>query len=110
MISTLAVSARGPVEAAARGANQFLIVPIHHIFASEELSSQSPAIAELAAKPYVSLNPQDAAVLQAKPDDPLRVLNQTLPLRLDPSLPAGVAGVLSAEYVKLPASSGIGKP
>src|SRR5262249_34298548 len=94
---------------AERREGEFLIVPIHHIFVSEELSSQSPAIAELAPKPYLSLNPKDADALQAKPDDRLQAFNQTLPLRLDPSLPAGVAGMLAAGYVKLPAYSRIGK-
>ena len=98
------------LEGAVKGAHEFLIVPIHHIFASEELSIQSPAVAELAPKPYLSLNPRNADALQAKPDDQLRVLNRTLPLRIDSSLPDGVAGMLSAEYVKLPAYSGIEKP
>jgi NADH-quinone oxidoreductase subunit G len=44
-------------------ADEWLLVPLHHIFGSEALSVLAPAIAELAAEPYLALNPEDAAKL-----------------------------------------------
>jgi NADH-quinone oxidoreductase subunit G len=35
---------------------EWLLVPIHHIFGSDELSLSAPGIAELAAKPHVAMN------------------------------------------------------
>ena len=40
--------------------DEWLFVPLFHIFGSEELSSMSPAIAELSPKPYLALNEDDA--------------------------------------------------
>ena len=47
----------------ARREAEWLIVPIEHIFGSEELSLQSPAVASLAPAPYLALNAADAASL-----------------------------------------------
>jgi NADH-quinone oxidoreductase subunit G len=44
-------------------ADEWLVVPLHHIFGSEALSVLAPAIAELAAEPYLALNAEDAAEL-----------------------------------------------
>jgi NADH-quinone oxidoreductase subunit G len=46
-----------------RRADEWLVVPLHHIFGSEVLSVLAPAIAQLATEPYLALNPQDAAEL-----------------------------------------------
>ena len=35
---------------------EWLLVPIHHIFGSDELSLAAPGIAELAAQPHVAVN------------------------------------------------------
>ena len=40
--------------------NRLLVVPLYHIFGSEELSVLSPGIAELAPKPYLALNAEDS--------------------------------------------------
>ena len=48
----------------ARRDAEWLIVPIEHIFGSEELSLQAPAVAELAPGPYLALNAADAASLR----------------------------------------------
>ena len=89
---------------------EWLVVPIHHIFGSEELSVLTPGIAELSPQPYLALNPRDAAVLQAEEgeDAELRVAGVTLRLkvRFSPSLPQGIAGV----PVGLPGSPGIDLP
>ncbi len=75
-------------------AEQWLLVPIHHIFGSEPLSLLTPGIAALAPHPYLALNPADAAKLglvegeMALLDD-----GSSLPIKLLPSLPQGVAGL-----------------
>jgi NADH-quinone oxidoreductase subunit G len=76
---------------------EWLIIPIHHIFGSEELSILTPGIAERAPQPYLVLNPDDDA------DPPMREgevvdlgINGTvyhLPVKFMPTLPAGIAGV-----------------
>jgi len=43
--------------------SRFLVVPLFHIFGSEELSSLSPSVEELIPEPYVALNPDDASRL-----------------------------------------------
>ncbi|HTJ54731.1 MAG TPA: molybdopterin-dependent oxidoreductase, partial [Nitrosospira sp.] len=44
-------------------AGEWLLLPLHHIFGSEELSVLAPNIAELSAGPYLALNPGDASDL-----------------------------------------------
>ena len=50
-------------EAFQRRKDEWLIVPIYHIFGSEELSAIAPAIAERVPEPYLMLNDEDAADL-----------------------------------------------
>ena len=77
----------------------WLVVPIYHIFGSEELSVLAPGIAELAPAPYLALHPEDAAGLAACAGDELEFRLQDrlyrLPLKLLPTLPKGVAGLPS---------------
>jgi NADH-quinone oxidoreductase subunit G len=68
---------------------EWLIVPIYHVFGSEELSRWAPSIAELSPPPYIALNPQDAAGFTAE----VEFMGQFIPVKLAPDLPAGVAGV-----------------
>ncbi len=74
-----------------------LVVPLYHVFGSEELSALAPGIARLSPAPYLALNPADAGNHGLQDTQPAGiVLNGReirLPLRLDPSLPAGVAGM-----------------
>ena len=70
-------------------ADEWLLVPLFHIFGSEELSRSAPAIAQLAPHPYVALNPRDAM----KFGDEAELLGQRLPLTKVAELPQGVAGV-----------------
>ncbi len=69
--------------------NEWLIVPIHHIFGSEELSRHAPGVAELAPQPYVALNPRDAEAFGAE----VFCLGQRVRVRLAPEAPSGVVGV-----------------
>lgn len=85
-------------EAFRRPEGEWLVVPLYHIYGSEELSVLSPAVAELVPEPYLAVNPAEAEGLGAAEGDPLEVsidggLSLTLPLRAEPALPAGVAGL-----------------
>ncbi len=77
--------------------NEWLAVPLHHIFGSEELSRHAPAVAELAPAPYVALNAAAAARLEAEPGIEVEVsIDETawrLPLQVRPELPDGLAGL-----------------
>jgi NADH-quinone oxidoreductase subunit G len=92
---------------------EWLLVPIHHIFGSDELSLAAPGIAELAAKPHVALN--TAGFTDGMEVD-VTCAGGTfrLPARIRPELPPGVAGLsagLSPQAgVKLPAWGKITRP
>jgi NADH-quinone oxidoreductase subunit G len=70
------------------------VLPIYHIFGSEELSAQSPAVAARALLPYVALNPAGAAKLGlAEGEEAILDHTLVLPVRFLPSLPAGTVGL-----------------
>jgi NADH-quinone oxidoreductase subunit G len=91
-----------------RGA--WLLVPLSHIFGSEELSALSPAVAERVPTPYLALSRDDAAGLRARPDEAveLTVAGTTyrLPAKTDGDLPRGLAGL----PIGLPGLHGIALP
>ncbi|MGH9355316.1 MAG: molybdopterin dinucleotide binding domain-containing protein, partial [Terriglobia bacterium] len=97
-------------QASAAGGKERLFAPLYHIFGSEELSRRSPAVAELAPKPYVALNAEDAAALGVGEGQEIAVQwngsAHHLPVRLRPDLPAGVAGL----PVGLPVTEGAALP
>jgi NADH-quinone oxidoreductase subunit G len=74
-----------------------LLVPLYHIFGSDELSHWAPAIAELIPKPYIALNADDSARLALKENDEASVAldgsTQKLAVRIRAEIPAGVAGL-----------------
>ncbi len=80
-----------------RRENEWLIVPLYHIFGSEELSAVAGGTSELAQQPYLALHPEDAVLLQAADCKELALVmgpvDYRLPVRLVPSLPRGVAGL-----------------
>jgi len=69
--------------------DEWLVVPLYHIFGSEELSRSAPAIAELSPEPYVALNPEDASSLGKE----VELFGHRLPVKLATDLPKGLAGV-----------------
>ena len=87
----------GPQKPFQRRGDEWLLVPLHHVFGSEELSSQSPAIAQLAPKPYVALNAADAERLQLQDGSEVELSlagnAHKLPVVVQPDLPDGVAGI-----------------
>jgi hypothetical protein len=68
---------------------EWLVVPLYHIFGSEELSRSAPAIAELSPEPYVALNPEDASSL----GNEVELFGHRLPVKLATDLLKGLAGV-----------------
>ncbi|MGH7844412.1 MAG: NADH-quinone oxidoreductase subunit NuoG [Candidatus Binatia bacterium] len=98
------------------GDGRWLLLPIHHIFGSEELSMQSHNITELAPKPYLALNPEDARRLRIKDGQEVEVrlcgVKRRLPFKPLPGLPRGVAGVPAGlpqlQGVALPAWTNLG--
>jgi len=92
---------------------EWLLVPMYHIFGSDELSLSAPGIAELATKPHVALSNCDIPVgTEVEVSCAGRTFR--LPLRIRSDLPRGVAG-LSAGVpplagVTLPAWGKIARP
>ncbi len=77
----------------------WLIVLLPHIFGSEELSLRSPPVAERTLAACAMLNPSDAVTLAVASGDLIDIRNlngktmASLPVRLEPSLPAGLLGI-----------------
>ena len=76
---------------------EWLVVPFHHIFGSEELSVFSPGVGELAPSPYIALSPEDFSAMGLAEGDLVRIGGDgamlALAARLEPTLPRGLAGV-----------------
>ena len=92
---------------------EWLLVPMYHIFGSEELSLSAPGIAELVPGPHVALNADELSeateVEVSFAGDTLR-----LPVRRRPELPRGVAavsmGLAPVVGLTLPAWGRIARP
>jgi NADH-quinone oxidoreductase subunit G len=77
--------------------DEWLIVPLSHIFGSEELSVLSPGIAARAPQRYLSMNDDDAGRLAVTEGEEveLRVAGNIhyLPVKIRHALPKGIAGL-----------------
>jgi NADH-quinone oxidoreductase subunit G len=75
------------------------IMPLPHIFGSEELSLQSPSIAERLPVFCVLLNPLDAETLKVDSGDPVEISSLLgisilkIPVQIEPTLPRGLLGI-----------------
>jgi NADH-quinone oxidoreductase subunit G len=89
----------GAPEAFTPRANEWLILPLYHIFGSEELSILSPGIAERAPKPFLALNPDDALRLQATGGKPVELSyageKYRIEIKIEATIPRGTAGLRS---------------
>lgn len=97
-------------------AGAWLLVPLYHIFGSEELSAIAPGVRELAPEPYVALNPDDANALSLGAGDLADVhldsASCRLPVQRRADLWRGVAGLpvlAGLNAVTLPAFAKITK-
>jgi len=90
----------GVPEAFAMRPGEWLIVPLHEIFGSEELSRLASAVGERVPQPYLALNADDAAGLHIADGTMVTVTLagevSRLPISVRPALPAGVAGMVAA--------------
>ena len=93
----------------ARRKNQWLILPLYHIFGSEELSARSSPIQERMPTPYLALSPEEARTQQLAEGQEVTVAVGTqkfrLPVLFNASIPSGVAGLPA-----LPSSAGVPFP
>lgn len=91
--------------------HQFWIVPVHHIFGSEELSSKSASVAKRLPTPYIMINAEDAAGLKIKEAQEINVEIEEqvyrLPVKISTSIQKGIAGLPvglhGIPFVSLPA-------
>ncbi|HEV2500067.1 MAG TPA: NADH-quinone oxidoreductase subunit NuoG [Terriglobia bacterium] len=104
-------------EAFSRRPGEWLMVPLYHIFGSEELSAEAPGVAELTPKPYLVLGSEDATALTLNDGGEAQVVvngsRLSLPVRVRPDMPVGVAGLPVGlpvgEFCALPAWGRISK-
>ena len=97
-------SAHGP------SGEQWLVVPVHHIFGSEELSMKAPSVEGCAPEPYLGLGPRmaerlgvpDGGVLTLASDAGVRLLE----VKVMDSLPDDVAAIPAG----LPGLEGLATP
>ncbi len=79
-------------------AGHLLMVPVYHIYGSEELSVHTPGIAERSpGAPYIMLNPDDAKRYEVAEHHQLQLAVQghpyTFTVKINPALHRGMAGV-----------------
>lgn len=78
-------------------AGSLFLVPLYHIFGSDELSMLAPALAERAPKPYLAVHPEDAARLSLHAGQVVNVgsagAEAALTVVLRDDLARGVAGI-----------------
>jgi len=76
---------------------EWMVLPLYHIFGSDELSAQSPAVAEMVTQPYIALNDADALNAGVEEGAIVEVIlngqKQWLPVKLHLGLPKGAAGL-----------------
>lgn len=93
-----------------RNPNEMTLVPLPHIYGSDELSAHSPSVESRSPRPYIALNSLDAERLQAAEGDVLQIrigeLVYDLPVMRKDELPEGLAGL----PYNLPLMSGISWP
>lgn len=82
----------------ARREREWLVIPIEHIFGSEELSRHAPAVEKLVFEPYLALNVADAGSLgleggSGEVEIELSGTKHRLPVKVLPDLPGGIAGI-----------------
>jgi NADH-quinone oxidoreductase subunit G len=91
-------------------AEEWLLIPLYHLFGSEELSRAAPAILERAPLPYLLLHPEEARRLQVGPGEEVAVRLggriYRLPARVGEEIQKGAAGI----PVGLPPFVGIDLP
>ncbi len=91
--------------------NQLWIVPVHHIFGSEELSAKAASVSKRVPQPYLLVNGDDAIKLKLREGDAIEFeidgQQLRLPVKLSASISIGVAGLPvglpKMSFIELPA-------
>jgi NADH-quinone oxidoreductase subunit G len=89
------------------------VTVLPNIFSGEELSRHSPPVAERFPDACIFLNPEDAETLAVSDGDPVEIRHEAhaaeaaapkAPVRIDPTLPAGLLGVTAGlpPFLNLP--------
>ncbi|WEK21157.1 MAG: NADH-quinone oxidoreductase subunit NuoG [Candidatus Pedobacter colombiensis] len=77
--------------------DEWLIVPLQHIFGSEELSIYTQGVSERTPQPYIAINKHDAENLNTRENEILQILindqNYKLRVNIKEELPNGLAGI-----------------
>jgi NADH-quinone oxidoreductase subunit G len=93
-----------------RSPNEVTLVPLPHIFGSDELSVHAPSVESRSPRPYIALNTLDAERLQTVEGDVLQVRigeqAYDLPVIRKDEMPEGLAGI----PYNLPPMAGIAWP
>jgi NADH-quinone oxidoreductase subunit G len=97
--------------------DKWIIVPVYHIFGSEELSSLGAAIAQRISEPFIYLNEKDAEIIGVNEGESigLEIANIKLVIKVktEDSLQHGVAGLSvnlpGMNFIDLPASGKFNK-
>jgi NADH-quinone oxidoreductase subunit G len=95
--------------------NEWVVLPLYHIFGSEELTAQGPAIASRIPKPYVAMNLDDAARLGLSDGTLVAIKFQgnelKLPVNIQLSIPLGIIGLpyglVSTKGIEFPFSTSL---
>jgi NADH-quinone oxidoreductase subunit G len=100
----------GAPAAFASHASEWLVMPLHHIFGSEELSTLSPSVASLARSALIVLNPEDAAKLCIRENDAVEVSNYALSCACVAAIAPWVTKGSAALSVGRPETQGLDLP
>lgn len=83
-----------PYEKSSAEKGEYQVFPIYHLFGSEELSANTPAIQEKATAGYVALNEEDVNKLGLQPSDGVTLQeNISVPYIVRSSIAPGTVGV-----------------
>ena len=79
-----------------RKEDEFLALPVYHIFGSDELSNMSPAIQERIPNPYILINEEILKEKNLKDGDEIELIfggeKVKLPVKSDKKILKGIAG------------------
>jgi NADH-quinone oxidoreductase subunit G len=80
-----------------RRKGEFLSVPVYHIFGSEELSAEAPAVKELIPDLCLWMNPDDLSDAGVKEDEQVEITagekSFKIPVKIKKGIPRGIAGI-----------------
>ncbi|HEX2962946.1 MAG TPA: NADH-quinone oxidoreductase subunit NuoG [Ignavibacteriales bacterium] len=83
-------------KAPVRKDGEWTLVPVYHIYGSEELSNHAPGVRELVPKPYLMMSLEDASAMNVTSDSEVEVSlggkQERFAVKINLGLPKGMAG------------------